>query len=173
MHRVAATLVFTAALAVAFASAPSFASAQVCQSFTGMSSPLPGTYQPSPWSFGVGAGFPPPAYFTLTNYAASAFYVQAYPSGEESLYAPGSPTDFTIVAYASGLLPTYFSMTILPGAGDVEITALDPDGDPIFYQLIPGGTSFEPVVIEDQGPIAEVQIVNGDNETWIDDICID
>jgi hypothetical protein len=71
------------------------------------------------------------------------------------------------------MLPTYMSFDLLPGAGDAEVYAYDDQGTEIFYEFVPGATSFVSIVIEDVGPIAEVLIIGGDNETWLDDICID
>lgn len=151
--------------------APNQVSAQTCEHFTGDSSPIPGYHRPSPWTVYIGSGLPLAGAVTLEN--ALDFYIQPYPVGNESVYVPGTPASLkmTPVLGDGVTLPTYFSFWLLAGAGDADVVAYDAENNVIFIHTV-SGSSDEVVVIDEGQPIARIEVDRGDNETWIDDLCI-
>lgn len=72
---------------------------------------------------------------------------------------------------AFGAYPTRITMDLTVGVDEVEVTAYDPNGDPIWSDTRPA-TAEHFVEIEEVGDIAYVVLVGHRTEVWIDNVCV-
>lgn len=169
------------------------AQAQVCADFDSFAAPV---LRSSPWNVSA-PGWPPPAQFEFSNISSDGthFVIEEGSPGNNWLYFPwwecgagcstcgsscitgSGPGALMIRAYMSSGLPNHMSFYLVNGtnAGYVRAYASPTpvSGEtPIFQQLIPQNIVV-PVEIVGVGEIGRVEIEGGDNEDYIDDVCID
>lgn len=143
--------------------------AVVCYDFTGEL----GSHT-DPW-LTAAPGFPPSEFWQWQDFNSSSVVVvnkASNPTLSEALHIAGSGADWRIDLSSGGSAPTYVDFDLWVYAGTVSVDAYNSSNVKIWSNTY-SATSAYSVTINPGGGIAYILIGGGDNETWLDNFCMD
>lgn len=142
----------------------------VCYNFTGDL----GAHT-DPWLTSFTAGFPPSELAQWQDFNATTVSVVnrvATPALSEAMYVDGANANWRVDLSSGGAAPTYVAFNMWVYAGAVSVDAYNSSGTKIWGNTY-SSTALHPVSISPGSGASYLLIKDGNNETWIDNFCMD